>query len=92
VAPLTDRDAADMVRSLRSWPLLSGYRGAPPVDVAGLEDVLLRLSVLGEQVPEVAEMDLNPVIAGPGGVVAVDWRIRIVPAERHPERDLRRLR
>ena len=92
VAPLTDRDAGDLVRLLRSWPLFSGYRGAPAVDIAGLEDILLRLSVLGEQVPEVAEMDLNPVIAGPGGVVAVDWRIRIVPAERHPERDLRRLR
>ena len=92
VAPLTDRDAGDLVRLLRSWPLFSGYRGAPAVDIAGLEDILLRLSVLGEQAPEVAEMDLNPVIAGPGGVVAVDWRIRIVPAERHPERDLRRLR
>jgi acetyl coenzyme A synthetase (ADP forming)-like protein len=92
VAPLTDRDAADAVRALRSSPLFFGYRGAPPVDVAALEDLLLRLSVLGEQLPEVAEMDLNPVIATPAGVVAVDWRIRLVPVDRHPERDLRRLR
>jgi acyl-CoA synthetase (NDP forming) len=92
VVPLTDRDAADLVRSLRSSPLLTGYRGSPPVDMAALEDLLLRLSVLAEQLPEVAEMDLNPVVASPSGILAVDWRIRVAPAERHPERDLRRLR
>ncbi|MDQ1498079.1 MAG: hypothetical protein QOI86_1419 [Actinomycetota bacterium] len=92
VAPLTDQDASELVRSLRSSPLLFGYRGSPAADIAALEDLLLRLSVLGQQLPEIAEMDLNPVIAGPTGVVAVDWRIRVTPAERHPERDLRRLR
>jgi acetyl coenzyme A synthetase (ADP forming)-like protein len=92
VAPITDRDAAELVRSLRSSPLLFGYRGSPPADVAALENVLLRLSVLGQQLPEIAEMDLNPVISGPDGVLAVDWRIRVIPALRHPERDLRRLR
>ncbi len=92
VAPLTQRDAADSVRGLRSSPLFFGYRGAPAVDVAALEDLLLRLSFLGEQLPEVAELDLNPAIATPSGVVAVDWRVRLVPVERHPERDLRRLR
>ena len=92
VAPLTDRDAADCVRALRSSPLFFGYRGAPPVDVGALEDLLLRLSVLGEQLPEVREMDLNPVITTPAGVVGVDWRIRLAPVERHPGRDLRRLR
>jgi acyl-CoA synthetase (NDP forming) len=92
VAPLTDRDAADMVRSLRSSALLSGYRGSPPVDMGALEDLLLRLSVLGEQLPEVVEMDLNPVIAGPSGIHTVDWRIRVAHAERRFEQDLRRLR
>ncbi|HEV7864798.1 MAG TPA: acetate--CoA ligase family protein, partial [Acidimicrobiia bacterium] len=92
VAPLTDQDAAELVRSLRSSPLLFGYRNSAPTDVAAIEDLLLRLSVLGQQLPEIAELDLNPVIAGPDGVVATGWRIRVTPAERHPERDLRRLR
>ena len=92
VAPLTDRDAAELVRSLRSSPLLFGYRGSLPTDVAAMEELLLRLSVLGEQLPEITEMDLNPVIARPDGVLAVDWRIRVAPAERRPDRDLRRLR
>ncbi len=92
VAPLTDRDAADLVGSLRSSALLSGYRGAPPADVAALADLLLRLSLLGEQLPEVAELDLNPVIASPDGIAAVDWRIRLAPVATQSDRDLRRLR
>jgi acyl-CoA synthetase (NDP forming) len=92
VAPLTDRDAAELVRSLRSSPLLFGYRRSPATDVAALEDLLLRLSVLGQQLPDLAEMDLNPVIARPDGVLAVDWRIKVMPAKRRPDRDLRRLR
>ena len=92
VAPLTDQDAGDMVRSLRSSPLLFGYRGSRPVDVPALEDVLLRLSVLGQQLPELAELDLNPVIAGPDGIRVVDWRMRIAPPSGRTGRDLRRLR
>jgi acetate---CoA ligase (ADP-forming) len=92
VAPLTAEDAAELVRGLRSSPLLFGYRGAAPTDTAALEDLLLRLSVLGQQVPELAELDLNPVIAGPDRVQAVDWRMRLAPADPNPGRDLRRLR
>ncbi len=92
VAPLTDQDAAELVRSLRSSPLLFGYRGSAPVDTTALEDLLLRLSRLGEQVPELAELDLNPVIARPGSVVVVDWRMRLTPAGRRPSLDLRGLR
>ena len=92
VAPLTDQDAAELVRGLRSSPLLFGYRGAAPVDTAALEDLLLGLSVLGQQVPELVELDLNPVIARPDSVVAVDWRMRLAPADRHPGHGLRRLR
>ncbi len=92
VAPLTDQDAAELVRSLRSSPLLFGYRGSAPVDTTALEDLLLRLSRLGEQVPELAELDLNPVIARPGSVVVVDWRMRLVPAGRRTSPDLRRMR
>jgi acyl-CoA synthetase (NDP forming) len=92
VTPVTDQDAAFMVRSLRSAPLLTGYRGAPVADLAALEDLLLRAGHLAEQIPEIAEMDLNPVIASPAGAVAVDAKMRVAPVERHPERDLRRLR
>jgi acyl-CoA synthetase (NDP forming) len=91
VAPLMDTDADEMVRSLRSSPLLFGYRGAAPVDTASLCDLLLRLSVLGQQLPELMELDLNPVIARPDGAVAVDWRMRLAPALPGGE-DLRRLR
>ena len=92
VAPLTDQDAAELVRGLRSSALLFGYRGAAPTDTPALEDLLLRLSVLGGQLPELAELDLNPVIARPDGVVAVDWRMRLAPVQPDPARDLRRLR
>jgi acetyl coenzyme A synthetase (ADP forming)-like protein len=77
ITPLTDVDAAEMVRSLATFPLLDGYRGAPKADVRALEDVLLRVSAMVEIHPEIAEMDLNPVIVLPTGAVIVDARIRI---------------
>jgi acyl-CoA synthetase (NDP forming) len=77
ITPLTDMDARGMVRSLRTFPLLDGYRGTPRVDVAALEDVLLRVSAMVEDHPQVAEMDLNPVIVQPDGAIIVDARIRI---------------
>ena len=61
LTPLTDWDAAEMVRSLASFPLLDGYRGAPRADVAALEDLLLRVGALVEAHPQVAELDLDPV-------------------------------
>jgi hypothetical protein len=54
-----------------------GFRGAEPADAGALAGVLLRLARLGEERPEVAELDLNPVLAGPGGCVAVDARVRV---------------
>lgn len=65
VTPLTDRDAAGMVRSIRGYRLLQGYRGHPPADIQALEEVLLRVSHLVEMIPEVVELDLNPVFAMP---------------------------
>ena len=62
ILPLTDVDAHELVRSLRSSPLLFGYRGAPALDVAALEDLLLRVARLAMEVPEITEMDLNPVV------------------------------
>ena len=77
IVPMTDVDAAELVRAPKSAPLLTGYRGSPPVDIAALEDLLLRIGTLAVTVPELAELDLNPVIATPGGVALVDGRCRI---------------
>ena len=80
IAPMTDVDAAELVRSLKSSPLLFGYRGAPEVNVGALEDLLARVNCLAQDVPEIAEMDLNPVIVSPNGVVVVDAKVRVGPA------------
>jgi acyl-CoA synthetase (NDP forming) len=70
-----------MLRSLRTFPLLDGYRGAPRYDLAAIEDVLLRVSAMVEAHPEIAELDCNPLIAEPDGVVIVDARVRVETAE-----------
>ncbi|WP_456575166.1 bifunctional acetate--CoA ligase family protein/GNAT family N-acetyltransferase [Blastococcus sp. SYSU D00820] len=63
--PLTDLDAAELVRAPRAWPLLNGYRGSEPVDVAALEDLLLRVARMADDLPEVLGLTLEPVIVGP---------------------------
>jgi len=84
VTPLTDVDARQMVREIRGYRILTGYRGHAPADIEAIEEILLRLSRLAEDIPELVEMDLNPLIALPPGkgCIAVDARIRvgIVPA------------
>lgn len=80
VAPLTPQDAREMIRSLKTFPLLDGYRGRPKADVAALEELVLRLSALVEACPEIAELDLNPVMVCPRGALIVDARVRIAPA------------
>jgi acyl-CoA synthetase (NDP forming) len=91
LAPLTSTDAVQMIREMRAAPLLFGHRGAAPVDVSALADTLLRISRLADDLPEVAELDLNPIMARPDGVNAVDARVRITPAEPQ-DPFLRRLR
>lgn len=76
LVPMTDLDAGRMWRDLRGAPLLTGYRGSAAVDTAALEEFLLRVGRLAEDFPEIAELDLGPVLAGPGGVVAVDAKLR----------------
>jgi acetate---CoA ligase (ADP-forming) len=79
-----------MIRSLRTYPLLDGFRGAPKADVAALEDVVLRVGALVESHPEIVEMDCNPVIVSADGAVVVDARIRVEAAEpARPEPALR---
>jgi acetyl coenzyme A synthetase (ADP forming)-like protein len=77
LAPLTDLDAHELVRAGKAGRLVAGFRGAPPADEEALVDLLLRLSRLVEDVPEVAELDLNPVLALSDRCVAVDARVRI---------------
>jgi acyl-CoA synthetase (NDP forming)/GNAT superfamily N-acetyltransferase len=81
LTPLTDVDVDEMINSVRAAPLLVGRQGTPPVDTAGLADALLRVSRLADDLPEVSEMDLNPVVVRQEGVYCVDVRVRISPAE-----------
>jgi len=74
---LTDKDAAEIIRTIRGHKLLEGYRGTPRCDIAALEQLLLRLSGLVEAVPELAELDFNPVMALSDGYTLVDARIRV---------------
>jgi len=77
LAPLTDRDAGELVRSGKAGRLVAGFRGTPPADQTALIDLLLRLSRLAQELPEVVELDLNPVLALPDGCFAVDARVRV---------------
>jgi acetyl coenzyme A synthetase (ADP forming)-like protein len=77
LTPLSRGDAQRMLRDLRSFPVLEGYRGSPPCDIAALEDILLRISSLAEDHPRIAEVDCNPVIVTATGAVVVDARVRV---------------
>jgi acetate---CoA ligase (ADP-forming) len=79
VTPLTARDASEMIREIRGYKLLEGYRGHPAADIPALEEMLLRISLMVEEIPEIGELDLNPVFAlAPGkGCRTVDARIRV---------------
>ncbi len=84
ITPLSPIDAHEMIRSLKTFPLLDGYRGAPPCDVGAIEDVLARVSALVEAHPEIVELDCNPLIVGPEGAVIVDARVRVESAPAPP--------
>ena len=77
ITPLSDLDVDEMVRSLKTFPLLDGYRGSARADVAALETTILRVSALVEAHAEIAEMDCNPVIVAERGATIVDARIRL---------------
>jgi acetate---CoA ligase (ADP-forming) len=84
VAPLTDLDATELVTTGKAGRLVAGFRGAPAADVGALTGLLHRLAQLAEDLPELAELDLNPVLAGPDGCVAVDARVRLRRVEHSP--------
>jgi acyl-CoA synthetase (NDP forming) len=75
IVPLSRRDAAEMIREIRGYPLLEGYRGQEAVDISCLEEWLLKLSAFVEKNPEIRELDLNPIFAYSHGAVAVDARV-----------------
>ena len=77
IAPLTDEDAEELVLNGKTGQLVRGFRGAPAADAGAVVDLVHRLARLGEEVPAVRELDLNPVIARPDGCVAVDARVRV---------------
>jgi acyl-CoA synthetase (NDP forming)/GNAT superfamily N-acetyltransferase len=91
LAPLTDHDVHDLITAPRCAPLLFGAHGSGPVDLEGLEQVLLRLSRMASDLPQLAEADFNPVLATPRHVTVLDARIRLLPRSAQ-DPYLRRLR
>jgi acyl-CoA synthetase (NDP forming) len=79
VPPFTDVDVEEAVRALRCSPLLFGYRHTPRADVDALHDLVLRIGRLAIDVPEIAELDCNPVIVSTTDAVVVDAKVRLVP-------------
>ena len=79
--PVTRRDALRALCSLRLWPLLDGYRGTPPLAADAVVDAVVQLARLAAEVPEVAELDVNPLVVTPSGCVPLDVKVRLAPAE-----------
>jgi acyl-CoA synthetase (NDP forming) len=73
--PIARRDAAEMIKEIKGYPLLQGYRGMEPAHLPSLEDILLKVSDFVKKTPEIKEIDLNPIIAYKDSAVAVDARI-----------------
>ena len=80
ICPITQDEASEMLRSLATFPLLTGFRGSPGVDLDAVHELLLRVGAMVEAHHEIAELDLNPVLAGPSDAIAVDFRIRVESA------------
>ncbi|MBU4336496.1 MAG: GNAT family N-acetyltransferase [Actinobacteria bacterium] len=82
VPPFTDVDVQELVRTARAAPKLLGHRGAPPLDVAALEDLVARLAMLADDLPELRSLELNPVVVAERGVFPLAVRATVAPAER----------
>lgn len=85
IVPLTERDAREMIREVKGYPILAGYRGRPGADVPMLEDMLLKMSAFMETEQEIQELDLNPVFAYSDGAIAADARVLL--REKHKSHD-----
>jgi acyl-CoA synthetase (NDP forming)/RimJ/RimL family protein N-acetyltransferase len=79
IPPLTDLDVAELIRSVRAAPLLFGHRDAEPVDVGALEDLVARVSRLADDLPEIADLELNPVVVGAGSLSVLHATVRLAP-------------
>jgi acyl-CoA synthetase (NDP forming) len=90
LTPLSNEDAAEMIRELKTYPLLTGFRGSVPCDVAALEDGLLRVSAMVEDLPQIAELDCNPFVVHEAGATILDARIRVTAVEPRPLVGVRR--
>ena len=75
IVPMTKRDAREMIKEIKGYPLLEGYRGQEPADITFLEDLLVKVSDFVDKNPEIKELDLNPLFAYKDGAVAVDARV-----------------
>jgi acyl-CoA synthetase (NDP forming) len=92
ILPLTDLDARELIDEIRGAPLLRGYRGAPDANTQALAELLLRVARLADDVPEIWELELNPVCATPERALPVDVRVRIAPAPARGDALVRRMR
>jgi len=81
LAPLSKEDATEMIKSLKTYPLLNGFRGTPVCDVAALGEGLLRISEMVEDIPQIRELDSNPFVVHEQGAVILDARVRIAAAK-----------
>ncbi|HEX8092578.1 acetate--CoA ligase family protein, partial [Jatrophihabitans sp.] len=92
VVPLSSQDAADVITGPRAFPLLTGYGGSEPADIRALIEVALRLSRLADDLPEVVECALEPMVAAAAGAHVLSARIRIAPPITRHDSGARRLR
>ena len=77
LAPLSRPEAGVMMREIKGFPILEGIRGEAPADLGAIEDMLLRVSLMVADNPQITELDLNPILVGPDGVCAVDVRLGV---------------
>jgi acetate---CoA ligase (ADP-forming) len=90
LTPLSREDAAEMIRGLKTYPLLNGFRGAPVCEIAALEEGLVRVSTMVEDIPQIAELDCNPFVVQEHGAVILDARVRVTAVEPRPLLGVRR--
>jgi acyl-CoA synthetase (NDP forming) len=79
IVPLTRRDAREMIGEIKGYPILEGYRGQEPANIAVLEELLLKVSAFVDSKPEIAELDINPIFAYSDGALAIDARVILEP-------------
>jgi acetyl-CoA synthetase (ADP-forming) len=75
IVPVTERDAREMIKEIKGYPILEGYRGQKPASIPALEKLIIKVSQFVEKNPQIKELDLNPIFAYPDRAVAVDARI-----------------